>query len=255
MYQGRQYHQWFGHGTAPKEEKEAGPPKPGSLFDPLSAGQRVVYAIGSVVAHSPRDERSRWESRLSGANRESLKTAVAVWYGASRLTQQAFRQRLLDPNTDNETVNRLRSAAKGIVDARTHAQLNAAGEDLAAAAQSIRLDRWPRFLSDAERRAVATVSDGSLPGVVKASAAGADVPTGAVGLGLVLLLYLALKNQGSGPARPLVTPSQPTVVPQDAPKDVKAGKLPAGPSAGAGQTLSPGSRRRRHLGRSGQAYP
>lgn len=163
MYQGRQYHQWFGHGTAPKEEKETGPPKPGSLFDPLSVGQRLDYVSGSVVAHSPRDERSRWEVRVSGANRESLKTAVAVWYGASKLTRSVFRQKLLDPNTSDETIDQLRAAAKGIVDARTHAQLAIAGENLATAAQSVGLYRWPGFLGDAERRGVSAVTEGAIP--------------------------------------------------------------------------------------------
>jgi hypothetical protein len=127
-------------------EKESEPAKPGSLFDPLSVGQRVDYASGSVVVQSPRDQRFRWEARVSGTNRESLKTAVAAWYGASKLSRDTFRQRLLDPNTDDETVDRLRNAAKGIVDARTRAQLSAAGEDLATAAQTIGPDRWPRFI-------------------------------------------------------------------------------------------------------------
>ncbi len=99
-----------------------------------------------------------------------------------------------------------RRAAKGIVDARTHAQLGAAGEDLATAAQTIGLDRWPRFIGDAERRGVAAVSDGAIPGVVKASATGTDMAVGAIGFGL-LLLTLSLKNQNSGLARPTVTPA------------------------------------------------
>lgn len=239
-YQGRQYHQWFGHGTAPKEEKEAAPAKPGSLFDPLSVGQRVDYASGSVVAHSPRDQRSRWETRVSGGNRESLKTAVAVWYGASKLSRDAFRQRLLDPNTDDDTVDRLRTAAKGIVDARTHAQLSVAGEDLTTAAQEIGPDRWPRFIGDAERRGVAAVSDGAIPGVIKASATGTDTALSAITLGLVLLT-LALKNQGSGPPRPTVMPSTPTSVPPATPIDETAGNaLKAEPPAGMGPDLTPG---------------
>lgn len=240
-YQGRQYHQWFGHGTAPKEEKEAELARPGSLFDPLSVGQRIDYASGSVVARSPRDQRSRWEARVGGTNRDSLKTVIAVLYGASKLSRDTFRQRLLDPNTDDETVDRLRSAGKGIVDAWTHAQLSAAGEDLATAAQAIGLDCWPRFIGDAERRGLAAVSDGAIPGVVKASATGTDTALGAVGLGLVLLM-LALKNQGSGPARPSVTPSTPTSIPPASPKDDKGGSASkAEPSTGTASDLAPGS--------------
>lgn len=79
VYQGWQYHQWFGHGTAPAEKKGATSPAPGSLFDPFSVGKRIDYAVGSVVGQLSRGDRGRWEARLSGAGRDNLKTAVAVW--------------------------------------------------------------------------------------------------------------------------------------------------------------------------------
>jgi len=253
--QERQDHGWFGHGAGPDEEKEADPAEPGSLFDPLSVGQRVDYASGSVVAHSPRDQRSQWGARVSGANRESLKTAFAVWYGASKLSRDTFHQQLLDPNTNDETVDRLRSAAKGIVEARTYAQLNDAGENLATAAQTIGLDRWPRFLGNAERRAVAAVSDGAIPGVVKASATGTDMGTGlGIGLGLVLLIPF-FKTLNLGPARPSVTPSTPARISPISPTDNKGKTAPkAEPSTGAASDLAPGpggvvvsDDRRRHI--------
>ena len=75
--QGRQYHQWFGHGTAPKMDD--GSVLPGSLFSPASVVQRLDYAIGHVIGAASRNERSRWESRLSGSSRESLKTLIAAW--------------------------------------------------------------------------------------------------------------------------------------------------------------------------------
>jgi hypothetical protein len=150
-YQGRQYHQWFGHGTAPKEEKEAEPAKPGSLFDPLSVGQRVDYASSSVVAQSPRDQRSGWEARVGGTNRDSLKTAIAVWYGAWKLSRTTFRQRLLDPNTDDETVDRLgvqRGVSWMLGPTPSSALLVRTSPQ-----QRRRLVRigWPRFIGDAER--------------------------------------------------------------------------------------------------------
>jgi len=154
-------------------------------------------------------------------------------------SRDAFRQSLLDPDTADETVDQLRRAAKGIVNARTHAELSAAGENLAEAAQAIRVDRWPRFLSDAQQRGVAAVSDGAIPGVIKASAAGTDAAVGAVSLGLVLLL-MTLQNQSFGPARSSIVLSRPAVVSQVAPKDDKAEPNSAAPPAGAGQDLSPG---------------
>lgn len=41
----------------------------------------------------------------------------------------------------------------------THEELGAAGESLAAAAQTVGIDRWPRFLSDVAGRAVDAVSE------------------------------------------------------------------------------------------------
>jgi hypothetical protein len=116
-------------------------PAPESLFDPSSVGKRIDYAVGSVVAQVSPGDRERWEARLSGAGRDNLKTAVAVWYGAGGLSRDAFRARLLDPN----------------------------------------------------------VSDGAVPGVMKASATSPNVAvTGAVLLGGILP-YLALRNREQQP--------------------------------------------------------
>lgn len=160
------------------------------------------------------------------------------------MSRDAFRRRLLNPSTDDETVDRLRGAAKGIVDARTHAQLGAAGAGLAAAAQTIGVDRFPRFLGDAERRAVAAVSDHAIPGAVKASAAGTDMATSAVGLSLVLLM-MALKSQGSNPSRP-TGPSKPAIVQQAPPEKEKpsAGDRPPGDLAKPGDATLADDRRK-----------
>ena len=166
MYQGRQYHQWFGHGTGPKKTE---PPRSGSLFDPLSAGLRVDYASYSLVAHSPRDQRSRWEQRISGANRDSLKTAVAAWYRASALSRDAFRTRFLNPYTSDEVVDNLRSATQGMIEGRTYDDLAKAGEDLTAAAQKVGIDSWPRFINDASHRA-AQVTEQASKNITKVSA-------------------------------------------------------------------------------------
>ena len=137
------------------------------------------------------------------------------------MSRDGFRQKLLDPFTTDETVDQLRRAAKGIVDARTYAELSAAGQSLARAAQTIGVDRWPRFLGDSERRGVAAVSDGAIPDVVKASATGTDMTAGTVVLGLVLLL-LVLKNQGASPARP-AAPNKPSIVRQAPPEKDEGG--------------------------------
>lgn len=171
IYQGRQYHQWFGHGTAPREANEGAAAAPGSLFDPASIGQRIDWAAQSLIAHVLKADRGNSAAVFDDARLDRLKTVINVWYGASQLGRDAFRARLLDPYTSDDTVDRLRSAARGIVEARTHEALNAAGEDLAAAVQEIGLNRWPRYLAGAEQRAVAAVSSGAVLGVTNVSSA------------------------------------------------------------------------------------
>jgi hypothetical protein len=51
MYQGRQEHGWFGHGTAPQDDSGAAA---GGLFNRANAGERVDYAARSLIGHLPR---------------------------------------------------------------------------------------------------------------------------------------------------------------------------------------------------------
>lgn len=183
-----------------------------------------------------------WRAR----SRES-EDRVAIWYGASGLSRDAFRQRLLDPYTDDETVDRLRSAAKGIVDARTHAQLSDAGADLAVAAQAIGIDRWPRFLGDAERRGMVAVTSGEIPGVVRASATAPDIGPVLLTLGLVLL-SLGLRDQDSHPSQPRSTSSKPIIVqqsPTEKDKQNNGNRVPATLAKPGEATLA--DDRRRHI--------
>ena len=212
MYQGRQYHQWFGHGTAPKEAPE--PIRPGSLFDPASIVQRLDYAVGHVIGAASRDERPRWETRMGGSSRESLKTLVAAWYGARGKSRDSFRGQLLDPYTNDETVDQLRRVAKGIVEGQTREQLGAAGGALASAAFKIGLDAWPRFLGDSQRRAMDAVSAGVIPDVVQASAVDTDAALGSRGrlLGPLYLLDKPPRASTTGVAPGLAVQASTPVV-------------------------------------------
>ena len=211
-----------------KEEKVS--PAPGSLFDPASVGQRVDYAVGHVIAEAPKAERARWESWLSGTARNSIKTAVGVWYGGRALSDYTFRQLLLDPHASDETADQFRSAAKGIVEARDYAQLGDAGSHLATAVLNVGVDAWPQRLGDLDRRALAAVSERAIPEVIKVSTDGLDMPR-AIGAGIIvggIILYLRQKQEeaarqgGSKPTGPK-SPQQPTIVeaavPLPLPKD------------------------------------
>ncbi len=226
IYQGRQSHGWFGTGTAPKDENSDTPTGANPLFKPVNAGQRVDYAASSII-HVPRNERGRWNSAVSDSARDRLKTAVAAWYGASALSRDAFRAQFLDPYTSNETVDSLRSAAQGMIEGRTYDDLAKAGKDLAAAAQQIGVDRWPRFLGDATRKADAAVQ-GDVPGVSNVDYAG-DMVAGGIALGgLVVLLGGLLGNRQSsrhqGPAPQLAPPTVMQAAPVPPPKE---GETPA----------------------------
>ncbi len=137
IYQGRQSHGWFGNGTAPEDGTGKASAGANRLFDHANAGQRVDYSVAGIIGHAPRGDRKRWASALNDLAQDRLKTAVAAWYGASALSRDAFRTRFLDPYTSDETVDRLRRAARGMVEARTYEDLKKAGDDLAAAAQQI----------------------------------------------------------------------------------------------------------------------
>jgi len=110
-----------------------------------------------------------------------------------------------------------RSAARGVVAARTYAELDAAGVSLAAAVKKVGVERWPRFLGDAERRAMTAVSNRALPGVIMASATGADTIVGGILLGGIILYSLinreqASKPTGPRPATPQSSPPAPVIV-------------------------------------------
>ena len=194
--------------------------------------------------HVSRNDRDRWNSAVTDAARANLKTAVAAWYGASGLSRNAFRAQFLDPYTSDETVDQLRSAAKGIVEGRTYDDLAKAGKNLASAAQNVGSYKWPRFISDASQQAVAAVSQGDVPGVVKASAIDAPA-TGffLVFLGLLALIFgwpgLKTSKTTPTPARP---PS-PTIMQQEGPQEEQSSGRPPD-LAKPGEAILPDDRRK-----------
>lgn len=99
-----------------------------------------------------------------------------------------------------------------MVEARSRGDLDSAGRDLADAVQAVGLDRWPRFLADADRLAISAVSDGAVPGVVRVSAT--DVPAALGGLILLGTLNVILHQNSVNvaPSKKIYQPNLPTVV-------------------------------------------
>ncbi len=217
IYQGRQSHGWFGTGTAPKDGAQDDAAETNPLFRPANAGLRVDSAAHTFIAYIPWRERGRWGGFVSSdVGRDRLKTAVAAWYGSSALSREAFRARFLDPYTSDETVDQLRRAARGMVEARDFDVQGKATADLAAAIQQIGPDRWPRFIGDAAWKAEEAVSQGDVPGVIKA-----DAGTDALGIALGAVLIVggiayAIHNlpHGGQPSRQQTSgsPERPSVM-------------------------------------------
>ena len=187
-FQGRQYHQWFGHGTAPGGGDQAGE----ELFKPERADLRVQWAAHTLVARVPRADQHSAAATFDGERLDRLRATVAAWYAASRLQADAF-DRVFAPLGASETaVVSLRRAAGSMVEARSHAELELAGQDLAKTVAAVGIGNWPRFLAAAEQRAVAAAVAGEVPGFVKASAADA-------GAGVALILFLLTLGVSLGP--------------------------------------------------------
>jgi hypothetical protein len=145
---------------------------------------------------------------------------------------------LLDPSTNDSTVDRLRNAARRIVEARSTAVLNAGNASLGDAVRRIGLDNWPAYLADAAKRAVVAVDEKDIPGVIRVGAA--DMPASAPGvaaLGL-LMLYLYFGRSQAPEAPP--APSPPVIVHQDTPGDGGKPKEPPPPHpANPGSSAAP----------------
>jgi hypothetical protein len=150
--QGRQYHQWFGHGTAPKgdEPSEAGSDP---MFDADNVEARIDAIARSALAHMPRKDWHRGSVSFDRQRLERLRTAMTAWIGARSLTDAAFEEHFVNPLTSSIAIGKLRAAAEGARTATTHEELGKASAELAGAMQVIGLDKWPSFLQGAAERA------------------------------------------------------------------------------------------------------
>jgi hypothetical protein len=129
-----------------------------------------------------------------------------------------------------------------VVNGRNYQDLNQAGEDLATAAQKIGAARWPRYLNDARGRAITAIDDGAVPQMMKASATGTDILGGFAVLLGGLIIYQALKSQGSKQSGSAPAPNEPTIV-QQAPPDRAEGKTETAPTHKPGEAPLPEDRR------------
>jgi hypothetical protein len=151
--QGRQYHGWFGHGTAAAAGDEPSNGGAGAMFDPDNIAARIDAIAYSATAHMPRSDRHRDSVAFDRPRLERLRKVMTAWTGARSLSEAAFGERFVDPSTSGAAIEMLRAAAEGARTATTHEDLADASADLAGAMRDIGLQKWPRFLNDAVERA------------------------------------------------------------------------------------------------------
>ena len=84
--QGRQYHMWFGHGTAP----DKGKPVAGSSVSGKSIEDRVSALAYGAVAALPASLRGRAEGQYEHGTLPRLKEAMTAWINGTRLDRATF---------------------------------------------------------------------------------------------------------------------------------------------------------------------
>jgi hypothetical protein len=183
--QGRQYHEWFGHGTAPVKLKPIVDKNGSTIEDNLEERFRTV-AHGAVGA-LPRKLRAQAAAQLQTRMLGQLTEAMAAWAYGSKLDAVSFAQHFFGRHADAREVGSLRAAATETVAAETRPQLAAASEHLADAIKVVGVDSWPRFVADAQARAhdkatLAAIKKSQKPVVPVSSAVGRS-GSGSVGSG------------------------------------------------------------------------
>lgn len=128
--QGRQYHQWFGHGTAPKQAKDTAS---GSPSFNTSTGDSVLALAYGAVAALPAAQRARAEAQFQGQNLSGFRQAVEAWMRGNRMNQAAFADRFFGRSADDPVVLALRKATDLANVATSPADMAQASDNLADA--------------------------------------------------------------------------------------------------------------------------
>ena len=148
--QGRQYHMWFGHGTAPDKGKKAAP-------DPSVAGKsiedRVLALAYGAIAALPASLRGRAEAHYQHGTLPRLKGAIAAWIRGARLDRDTFANLFFGREANDPVVRSLHSAALDAATATSHEDLRDAAGKLADAIKAVGVDQWPRFVAEVSERA------------------------------------------------------------------------------------------------------
>ncbi len=141
--QGRQQHGWFGSGKGEATNNDS------AASDGQSLSQRVDAVIAASIAALPRALRAPMELRLDTATRANLNTLLVTWSRGAGLDRAEFAGQFFGREANDPVAVSLRTAA---LTARLSDGLRDAAEYLASAMETVGLDRWHRFLNDAQVR-------------------------------------------------------------------------------------------------------
>jgi hypothetical protein len=91
VYQGRQEHGWFGHGTKPGGDAT---PEAGASPD---LDTRIGFVAYGAIGHLPPVMRAVYESQLRRGGLDALRAAMPVWGRDAALSADDFRERFFGP--------------------------------------------------------------------------------------------------------------------------------------------------------------
>ena len=235
----------------------------------------AAVAVGAIAA-SPAELRARAATRNDPATIERVTDLMRSWGRGAALGQAEFAERFLGRAADDPVMKELRAAAMGAALAKSHAALAEATNHLANAMQGIGLDRWQRFLADAQERArdpatVAAVaaaeknwqlSDAGKPSI-------SSVPFGPVEAGLALGGVVAALAKDGPPAaasavgrqiankmtpKPKLVNIEPNIAGRPI-KSLQASGDALDPADTSAQLTPAGRALQKHGGRQGSAFP
>ena len=151
MYQGRQYHMWFGHGTKPVD----GPPA-GAKLDLGSTDERIHSLGHTFVAGLPASKRHHAVARLGTDDHARLDRVMKGVVRALPLGPRVTALRVLGMHPDGRGVAAFVDAGRILASAQAHADLREATDKVAASAQEMGLDAFKPFLRRADDHLTAT---------------------------------------------------------------------------------------------------
>ncbi len=123
------------------------------MFDPSGLAQRIEAVAHGAIGALPQTLRKRAEAQLGNGSLPQFTEAMTAWSRGTRLDEASFAERFFGRAADDPVSDKLHRIVRSTIFASSYAELRDPMEKLAEVMQTVGLDRWPRFLADAQERA------------------------------------------------------------------------------------------------------